>query len=149
MDFDYTQLPQDYALCPHTACPRAAQCLRQALYNDVPGTLTYIRILSPAAARRAAGAQCPHYRSAETRRFAQGIDALLEQLRTFSYNDAVWIKREIFRFFGKWMYYQIKNRHRLVTPEDQEAIRKIYRSKGIDAEPTFDLYIDKYDFRND
>ncbi len=36
MDFDYAQLPSGYVLCPNEACPRAGQCLRQALFNGVP-----------------------------------------------------------------------------------------------------------------
>ena len=56
MDFDYTQFPKSYTLCPNTKCPRAEQCLRQALYNDVPASITYLHILSPAASRQLAGA---------------------------------------------------------------------------------------------
>lgn len=146
MDFDYAQLPSGYVLCPNVECPRAGQCLRQALFNGVPANCTYIRILSPAAARQAAGPQCPHFRALETRRFAQGIDALLAQLRTFPYNDAVWLKRKVYEYFGRWAYYEIKHKRRLITPEDQDEIRRIFRLKSISAEPAFDEYLDRYDF---
>lgn len=148
MDFDYAQLPSGYVLCPNEACPRAGQCLRQALFNGVPASCKYIRILSPAAARQAAGPQCPHFRALETRRFAQGIDALLAQLRTFPYDDAVWLKRKVYEYFGKNKYYDIKNRIRLVTPEEQEEVVSIFRRRGITALPVYDEYIDKFDLRN-
>ena len=148
MDFDYTQLPSDYILCPHTECPRAGQCLRQALFNGVPASLSSIRILPPAAARQAAGPRCPHFRALETRRFARGIDALLAQMRTFSYDDALWLKRKVYNFFGKNKYYDIKHLRRLVTPEEQEEIVSIFRRRGITALPAYDEYIDKFDLRN-
>ena len=146
MDFDYTQLPSGYTLCPNAECPRADQCLRQALFNDVPASLTSIRILSPAATRQAAGPRCPHFRALEMRRFARGIDALLVQLRTFPYNDSVWLKKKVYNYFGRWAYYEIKHKRRLITPEEQAEIQRIFRSKGISAEPAFDGYVVQNDF---
>lgn len=147
MDFDYTQFPKSYTLCPNTKCPRAEQCLRQALYNDVPASITYLHILSPAASRQLAGASCPHFRPIRLVRFTRGIDALLAQLRKFSYDDAVWLKREVYEYFGKNRYYEIKNRKRLITPEEQEVILSFFRQRGITERPSYDEYIDKFDYR--
>lgn len=89
LDFDYTQLSKYYAFCTQADCPLAAQCLRHALMEGLPSSLTYIRILSPAVSRGLAGRDCPHFSSADKKRFARGIEALLAQLQTFSYKDAV------------------------------------------------------------
>ena len=147
MDFDYTQFPKNYTLCPNTECPRAGRCLRQALYNNVPASITYLTILSPAASRQLAGGSCPHFRPIQLVRFARGIDALLAQLRKFPYDDAVLLRREMYEYFGKNKYYEIKNRKRLVTPEEQEEILSFFRKRGIAECPLYDEYIVNFDYR--
>ncbi len=143
-DFDYNDLPESYALCLYDGCPRAGECLRYTLAQGVPAGHTYIKILSPAAARQSAGAACPHFRPIVKYAYARGIESLLRQLRTFPYDDSVWIRRSVYNYLGRWKYYEIKHGNRLVTPEEQETIRNFFRKKGISAEPSYDEMIDKF-----
>lgn len=145
-DFDYNELPASYTLCLYEGCPRATQCLRCALGLGVPAERTQIRILSPAAARRLAGDQCPHFRPIVKYSYARGIESLLRQLRSFPYDDAVWIKDKVYNFFGRWKYYEIKHGDRLVTPEEQAEIRKYFLKRGITAEPSFDERVEQFSF---
>lgn len=145
IDFDYTQLSSEYALCPHEACPRAEQCLRQLLFNGVPAERTYIRLLSPAAARRAAGPKCPYFRPAEKIRLATGIEGVLRQLKRLPYDDAVSARHGVFGVFGKSAFYRIRHGKRLVSPAEQEQVRAVLRRFGLQEEPAFDGYIYRYD----
>ena len=145
LDFDYSQLPKHYVFCTQADCPRASQCLRHALMAGLPASLTYIRILSPVVSRGLAGRDCPHFSAADKKRFARGIEALLAQLQTFNYKDAVWLKRKIYNYFGKNSYYRTRHGERLITPRHQEQIRQFFLERGIDAEPVYDEYIYRYD----
>lgn len=47
---------------------------------------------------------------------------------------------------GRSMYYRIRNKERLLHPEEQKQIAAIFIKHGIKYEPTFDIYIEKYDW---
>lgn len=147
-DFDYTQLPQGYAFCLYDECPQAGQCLRHALGQDVPAETTYIHILSPAAARKAAArGSCSHFRPIETCRFGRGIERLLKQVEKLPCHTAHALRNAIYGYFGRNKFYRIRHGERLVLPEEQEEIAALFRKAGIEEAPCYDEYIEQYDFR--
>ena len=50
-------------------------------------------------------------------------------------------KRDILSDGGRSMYYRIRNKERLLHPEEQKQIAAIFIKHGIKYEPTFDIYI--------
>lgn len=147
-DFDYSQLPATYDLCLHDECPQANQCLRYFLAQGVPPERVHIEIISPAAARKAASqGTCCYFRPIQTHRFGQGIEQLLKQVEQLPYNAARATRNAIYGYFGKNKFYRIRHGERLVYPEEQQRIAAIFRQAGIQEEPHYDRYVDRYDLR--
>ena len=86
---------------------------------------------------------CSFFIPDRMKRYASGITHLLDKI---PHAEALVIKREIYNFLGRNMYYRIKNHERLVTPAQQEHIRQIFLNHGIKEEPVYDTYVEKYDW---
>lgn len=71
------------------------------------------------------------------------MDHLLDNI---PHATAVIIRKEIYSLMGRSMYYRIRNKERLLHPEEQKQIAAIFIKHGIKYEPTFDIYIEKYDW---
>ena len=144
-DFDYTRLPAYYALCPLSACPRAAECLRQCLYEGLTADVTDFCCLNLRALRTVASADCPHFRPAVKVRFAWGIKGVLSQLEQLPYEQARDARNAVYGLFGRNIFYRIRQEKRHVLPDEQERVRRIFRRFGIAEEPRFDRYEYRYD----
>ena len=68
------------------------------------------------------------------------VDHLLDNI---PHATAVIIRKEIYSLMGRSMYYRIRNKERLLHPEEQKQIAAIFIKHGIKYEPTFDIYIEK------
>lgn len=86
---------------------------------------------------------CTFFKPFRTSLFASGMDHLLDNI---PHATAVIIRKEIYSLMGRSMYYRIRNKERLLHPEEQKQIAAIFIKHGIKYEPTFDIYIEKYDW---
>lgn len=144
-DFDYTQIPQNYIYCLHAGCPRSADCLRfQAGKHAASGT-AIISVINPSVI---AGKEnnCRHFQPNEKACFAFGITHLFDHI---PHKKAVTIKRILFDHFNRSKYYRIRNKTRMIKPQEQEFIRKVFQNEGVLEEPIFDEFIYKYDWQSD
>ena len=145
MDFDYTRLPAYYALCPLAACPRAAQCLRQCLYEGLPPDVADFRCLNPRALPPEGGDACPHFQPEVKVRFAWGLEGVLRQLQQLPYAQAREARAAVYGIFGRNIFYRIRHGRRTVSPAEQERVRRVFLHFGLAEEPCFDRYEYRYD----
>lgn len=75
--------------------------------------------------------------------FASGMDHLLDNI---PHAMAVTIRKEMYSLMGRNMYYRIRNKERLLHPDEQKQIAAIFSKHGIKFKPAFDKYIEKYDW---
>ena len=142
-DFDYSEVPYAFAHCFNTKCPRAAKCLRYLVTSYIPLQLTVVCVVNPALTASQEVEPCSFFIPDRMKRYASGITHLLDKI---PHAEALVIKREIYNFLGRNMYYRIKNHERLATPAQQEHIRQIFLNHGIKEEPVYDTYVEKYDW---
>ncbi len=140
--FDYTQVPYGYYHCLHTQCPRAQECLRLYVALHASTEVVIFKVINPAFVCGKEDA-CRFFQSNRLSRFAMGITHLYDEL---PHNKAVEIKRILFAEFQRNTYYRIQHKQRYIRPAEQEFIREVFRREGIQQEPVFDEYIDKYDW---
>lgn len=106
--------------------------------------LMYLSVVNPAYV---AGKEknCPCFQSDHISRFASGITHLLDKI---PHVQAVRLRSALYSHFGRNMYYRIRNKERLIRPEEQEFIRQLFLKNGINEEPAFDEYVELYDWRD-
>ena len=141
-DFDYNLVPNGYAHCLNNQCPSAANCLRHQLVSRIPSECKFIRVVNPAHTV-STGEECPYFKPDRTERFASGMKHLLDKL---PFQVASVIRQQLKEYYGKNFYYRLWRNERLFTPEDQEYIRQLFRSQGIVDEPSFDEYVERYEW---
>lgn len=141
-DFNYTSAPKVYLFCLNAQCPQAAQCLRYQASQHINPERVIISVINPAHLTGITK-ECSYFQPNRLARYALGITHLLDKL---PHTDALRLKKEIYNHFQRNMYYRIYNKERLIHPREQEFIRKLFLQIGIEEEPLFDEYIDKYDW---
>ena len=61
-----------------------------------------------------------------------------------NYRKAIAVRRQVYYYFGRSMFYRILHKERHVTPSEQEHIRQIFVNNEIDTEPVYDEYQEEY-----
>ncbi len=143
-DFDYRNVPFGFLHCLNQACPRAEECVRHQLVKLIPAERVSISALNPALASEN-GKGCPYFLEDKLVRYAAGTKRLLDNVPQ---KDAIYIKDRMLAHFGRNNFYRFRNKQRLISPEEQEYIRKLFRSRGINEEPTYEEYIEQYEWES-
>lgn len=140
--FEGQRVPSNYVYCFNNQCPRNAQCLRYlAAQNNPSETLVSLnpkRIPDDTS-------NCAYFNSTRKIRIAWGIKHLLDYV---PHKNGSTMRRHLIAYFERNVYYSIYRSERGVLPEEQEYIRKLFRSYGIEAEPKFERYTEEYYFGN-
>ena len=139
---DFNDIPKNYLYCTHNKCPRHNKCLRYQATLCMPQTLPYYSVVNPSHITGNEN-NCTFFKPFRTSLFASGMDHLLDNI---PHATAVIIRKEIYSLMGRSMYYRIRNKERLLHPEEQKQIAAIFIKHEIKYEPTFDIYIEKYDW---
>jgi len=138
-NFNYKEVPGNYAHCLNEQCPRAYECLRFQVAQYANANKTSFLVINPK--HIASQKECSHFRPVQLVRHAVGITHLFDNL---PYSKTNQIKRQIQRYFERNHYYRIYRKERYINPEGQDFIRELFRKEGILEEPVFDEYIDTY-----
>ncbi|MDL2223715.1 DUF6078 family protein [Bacteroidales bacterium OttesenSCG-928-M06] len=140
-DINYKEVPRNFLHCLNTECNQAKDCLRFkvgiAANEDVP----HYSMINPAYVKKQG--TCRFFEPVTIVRYALGITHLYDNLPHTKY---LRIKTAIHKYLEHNRYYRIYNRLYLITPEQQEFIRDVFRKEGIETEPIFDEYIEQYNF---
>lgn len=137
----YEDVPEYYTLCLEEQCLHKADCLRSKVAALVPKEVPRLLIVNPMYIIDKE--KCPFFQADTTTRFAIGISHLYDKLPRSVYPS---IKKKIYNYFGHNGYYRIYHKSTLISPKDQAFIRQVFIKEGIEDEPLFDEYVDRYDF---
>ena len=140
-NFDYTEVPKNYLHCQNAQCPRTADCLHFLVACHINNETPYFSVVNPAYVVEQR--ECPFFRPDHLVRFALGITYLFDNL---SHAKAVKIKQLLYNHFPQSTFYRIRNKQRLIKPEEQDFIRQVFIKESIEEEPVFDKYVDRYDW---
>lgn len=141
-NFDYSLVPYSFMHCIHASCVHANDCLRYRVMQHATSDRESLSIVNPARIP-GNGNKCRHFLADKKVQFALGITHLLNNV---PYNKALEIKRELKSYLERSTYYRIRNKERLIKPEEQNYIRQLFLRKGINEEPVFDAYIEQYEW---
>lgn len=139
-NFDYDSVPYAFAHCFNNQCPKAEKCLRHLAAQHCTNNYPTINIINPACIP-ADTDTCPHFQPTQKIHVAWGIHNLLDNV---PYKDVHELKAWLIAHFGRGKYYRFYRKESYLTPEDQAFIRRMFRQKGIEQEPTFESYSEEY-----
>ena len=140
-DFDFKQVPYNWPLCYLSECGRKEECLRYQVTSCVPQQVTNYPCVLPTALEQG---QCRYFHAIQKVRAAAGFRRIISELKE---KDLYSIRREMTAYIGSQAaYYRYKRGERLLTPKQQEWIKKMLCRYGYDGEVRFDGYQDIYIF---
>lgn len=139
---DFNDAPKNYLYCNHSKCPRRNKCLRYQAMLAIPQDTPYYTAIN---LNYITGNEdnCTFFNPFRTSLFASGIDHLLDNI---PHATAIAIHKDIYSLMGRNIYYRIRNKERLLHPEEQKQIAAIFLKHGIKFKPVYDKYIEKYDW---
>lgn len=137
-----TDIPADFVYCFSHDCPRAADCLRFNMGTRVPDKPTIGLCVFPRAYEDGG---CPYFRQTQTLRMAWGLTPLFRDILQKHSKE---LHARIYALLGSQSaYYRYNSGEYLLTPEQQEAILRIFESIGYDrAGLSFGGYVENFDF---
>lgn len=138
----YESVPYNFAYCLNGQCKHSMKCLRYLVSKQLTPERTVFSIVNPDCTTPQAD-NCPFFKDDRTDRYALGITHLLDEL---PHNKAIAIKRAMNANFSKGTFYRIQKKERLITPDEQNMIRRIFIQYGVHTDPVFDKYIEQYNW---
>ena len=138
-NFDYGQVPAQFAHCFRAECRRSGECLRYQIGTCVPKERQSVLVVNPA--RIASTAGCDHFMPCVLLRHAWGMTQLLNEL---PYRKTKVLRAQMREYFGKTHFYRLMRKERSFTPADQQYVADLFRRSGIEKEPAFDAYTYTY-----
>lgn len=140
-EFNYQLIPHGFAHCLNKECKRGNECLRYQASLHIPTevrTFTVVNSLFVATAE-----ECPYFKADTPVLFAKGMTHLLARI---PHNDAIEIKREMLKTFGRTLYYRFWRKEHLFNPKQQEYICQLFQERGLTDPPVFDEFIEQYEW---
>ena len=132
------EVPHNYTCCQSTTCPLRETCLHHIAWQLLPQNRDTFTAYNPAVINESG--DCDFFRSNEQQRFAKGFVGMQKKMFPGQY---VTFKYELFRLFGRTSFYECRRGNRLLSPEEQEAVRKALKRAGADESLEFDAYEDQ------
>ncbi|WP_288205634.1 DUF6078 family protein [uncultured Parabacteroides sp.] len=138
----YESVPHNFAYCLNNQCKNSAKCLRYLTSKQLSPERQVFSIVNPACTMPDEG-NCPFFKADQKVRYAKGITHLLDEL---PHNKAIAIKRQIYAYLKKGTFYRIRNKERLISPDEQNEIRRIFLRHSIYTDPNYDEFVEQYDW---
>ena len=137
-------IPKNYVYCfaSDEACPQAGTCLHalaaRVLTESGKNEPLLIQCINPNYAKQPAD-KCTFYRDSAPVRFARGMAHLFDELPL---KQARAVRPRVMNCFSwRSIFFQARGGERLITPEEQEAIARVFRATGLGIEPKYDEYV--------
>lgn len=132
----------EYCFAGKDKCPRAATCLRAIsaqLLSESDEQPQDVRAVNPFYVDRLSDfASCARYRSNKPLRYAKGMSRLFDEVPL---RQASTVRLRVMGCFScERYYYHCRKGERLITPEEQQRIARVFSAAGIEDKPKFDSY---------
>lgn len=120
------QKADHYLVCFNDQCPRREQCLRWLTGCHVAPQLVStvsVNLRNP----QVGSEQCMLYRPKVRVTMKRGLTLFYVNMTSRQEHA---IRQELISIYNRKVYYQMRNGHRLITPEQQQEIEQVCRSHG-------------------
>ena len=140
-NFDFRQVPFNWALCYISECGRKEDCMRYQVCLSAPDGVTKNPCVLPTVMRKE---NCPHFHPIQVVRAAVGFQHIFAEVKEKHHAS---MRSEMAKYLGSGgTFYRYRNGERLLMPEQQEWIKNMFRRYGYTEEIEFDNYKNIYRF---
>ena len=140
---DFNDIPERWAVCLNDKCPKAGECLRCMAYKEMPKTVTRWMCVMPSALQ---DGECKYFVKEEKIRMARGFRSLFDGMNSRDARHDLRLK--LSEYFGSTgSFYRYKDGKRLLTPLQQQEIKKLIEQYGYNTESVFDEFVISYEFK--
>lgn len=141
--FNYNQVPYGWTLCYIHECSRKDECMRYQVCKLAPKGVTKNSCVLPTVMQMDS---CPHFHSIEVVHAAVGFRNIFSEVKEKHHAS---MRAELAGYLGGGgTFYRFRNGERLLMPEQQEWIAKMFRHYGYTEEVIFDDYKNVYRFHD-
>ncbi len=133
----------EYCFAGNNKCPKAATCLRaiaaQLLFDSEEEQPQTLYAVNPYYVDRLSDlSSCPRYRSNKPLHYARGMSHLFDEIPLKQVST---VRLRVMGCFScERYYYHCRKGERLITPEEQQRIVRVFKASGIETQPKFDSY---------
>lgn len=140
---EFKEIPEWWAVCAQTDCPRSGECLRHQAFKQIPDEVkTWPCVMSQAMK----DGECPCYVKPERLKMARGFSNLSSKVRARAIRKTIRLRKT--EYLGsKGSYYRYRDGERLLSPEQQQWILRLLESYGCPTEGFFTQFVEVFDFR--
>ena len=131
----YTSLPPHYAVCEHSDCPQAKNCLHRLAYPELAKKEDYLYLINPDRCTK--DGKCRFYRDNKPVIYARGFTNFQKRMYPNQYQKFMSIMIGI---FGRNPYFERRRGETLLSPDEQKTVLDALRKAGITEEFKFDKY---------
>ena len=140
IEYNENDVPASWRYCFCEECDRHEDCLRFQTGWQVPEDRTWGNAVFPTAYRRG---ECPHFKEIRRIHAAYGMDTLYVDVKHKDFAD---IRDKIKGYLGGHStYYRYNRGERLLTPEQQEWILRLFARYGYTENLSFAHYCNVLD----
>ena len=139
--FNFDEVPPSWRFCFCNECPKHDDCLRYQTGLCLPDDRTWGNAVYPTAYRNG---DCQHFKQIRLIHAAYGFETLFSNVKQKDYTPL----RELLKNYlgGHGTYYRYNRGERVLTPEQQEWIVRLFARHGYTEGIQFDHYRDMLDF---
>ena len=134
---------EGYIVCYKADCSHHEECLRYLVGQHGQTLSRVVSAVNQLNIDVQAG-NCPMYKYAGKQLMARGMTRLLTS------DMPGWVEKgirhELFLYFGRTNYYEYRKGARLLSPEQQQEIAKIFDAYDWHKPPQFDGFVEDYDW---
>ena len=129
------ELPENYPVCIHSDCTRAATCLHQLAYKTLAESHDMLTLINPTRCTK--DEECPHYRDSTPVSYARGFTNFQKRMYPDQYQEFMQILK---LHFGRNPYFERRNGKVLLSPKEQSIVKNALKQAGVTQEMEFDDY---------
>lgn len=140
-DFDFKQVPYNWAMCYVAECSRKDECMRYQVYLRSPKGRTMSKCVMPNALLKN---PCPHFHPIRKMRVAVGFTNIFNEVKA---KDIAEMRKKMANYLGSTTtFYRYRKGEIQLTPWQQQWVRDMFRRYGYTGEVVFDGYKEVYIF---
>lgn len=111
-EFNYESVPFDFSHCFCGQCKVADKCLRHQVALRIPESRYSVPVINPNNVSPD-GENCRYFKADRMAVYGLGISRMFDDL---NYRKAIAVRRQVYYYFGRSMFYRILHKERHVTP---------------------------------
>ena len=139
--FDFSQVPPSWHFCFCNECPQHGECLHFLAGRQLPDDVTWGEAIFPTAYKNG---PCRHFKQVRVIRAAYGFAPLFKEVKQKDYTP---LRDAMKQYLGSHgTYYRYNRGEKMLTPEQQQWILRLFARHGYHDGLAFEHYQDIVDF---